>query len=250
VTLQHWTTVEERVLLDHYASGGVMDCLAKLPGRSVLSIYARARKIGLKTAVKASPYKQWQKSDHVDEAIRLVYQTPPKRGAVDALATKLMRPRWWISKRARDLGLVVPRLKELPWSDEEIDLLEQNAHKSPDRIARILKGYGYARSVAAIIVKRKRNHLGPRENPDPENLCANQLAKLMGVDAKTITRWIELEGLPATRRGTKRVPQQGGDQWQINLGKLRLWIGSHALQVDLRKVDRFWFIDLMVNRKT
>ncbi|SEO65420.1 hypothetical protein [Nitrosovibrio sp. Nv6] len=242
-----WTTAEERVLSQHYVDGGIEECLAKLPNRSASSIYARAGRLGLRTKIKCSPYKSWEKSEHVDESIRRGYQTTPERGDVESLANQLMRPRWWISKRARELGLTSPRFKEPRWTDAEVELLAKHAHKTLDTIARIFKKQGYVRSPVAIGVRRKRLHLGPRENPDPDFISARQLGVLMGVDAKTITRWIRMEGLPAIPGGTKRTPQQGGDMWRINLKKLHLWIGEHAVQVDLRKVDRFWFIDLMMD---
>lgn len=243
-----WTLAEERVLRQHYVDGGVEECLERLPHRSIASIYGRARHLGLKTQVKFTERKQWPNSEHIDNAIREVYQSTPTKGGVLALAGRLMRPRWWVSKRARDLGLTVPRFKEPEWCAAEEELLAINAHKSLCRIAHIFRRNGYTRTAVAIGIRRKRLQLGPRLNPDPDRSPANHVAKLMGVDPKTVTRWIEMEGLPAKRAGTKRTPQQGGDMWHINMKDLRAWVADHAVQVDLRKVDRFWFIDLMMGR--
>ncbi|SCX40588.1 hypothetical protein SAMN05720354_103136 [Nitrosospira sp. Nsp1] len=240
-----WTTKEEQVLRERYQSGGAIECSSELPNRTILSIYAHAAKIGLKTSARKPPYKS---SEHIDQAIRVTYQSTPKKGDIEALASRIMRPRWWVSRRAWQLGLVVPRFKEEPWSDVELELLDRHAHKNPEVIKLIFKKNGYERTATAIVNKRKRLELGLKLNPDPDHLTARQVAGLMGVDSGTVKRWIELEGLPAVRQGTKRTPQQGGDLWRINVRKLRLWIGSHAVQVDLRKVDRFWFIDLMANR--
>ena len=71
---------------------------------------------------------------------------------------------------------------------------------------------------------------------------------MFGVDGKTVTRWIACEDLPARRRGTARTAAQGGDEWEIERRKLRAWIRDHAQLVDLRKVDRYWFIDLAFGR--
>ena len=110
---------------------------------------------------------------------------------------------------------------------------------------RILRKAGYVRSATAVHVKRKRLKLGVAEERRAAGLySAHELAELLGVDPKTVTRWIAQEGLPARRRGTARTARQGADEWEIPITKLGPWIRDHAQLLDLRKVDRFWFIDL------
>ena len=55
---------------------------------------------------------RWASSESIDAQIRHVYQSAPRKNAVNALAERIQRPRWWVSKRARQLGLVAPRFKE------------------------------------------------------------------------------------------------------------------------------------------
>ena len=56
--------------------------------------------------------------------------------------------------RAAQLGLT--RVKEKPWSNEELKVLERNAHRPPAFIGRELKAVGFHRTVWAIFAKRRR----------------------------------------------------------------------------------------------
>ncbi len=178
----------------------------------------------------------------IDAEIRRVYEAKPEhRGVVNELARRVGRPRWWVGKRALVLELKAPRFKEPDWTARELELLSTFAHHQPSVIARKFKAHGFRRSETAIVVMRKRQAL---DLHDPDHFTAMQLAGLLGVDGKTVTRWIFHEGLPAGRRGTVRTPQQGGDMHWIERKQLRVWMGRHAQLIDLRKVDRFWFLDL------
>lgn len=240
----YWSTAEERTLREHYgAPGGPARC-AELLGRSVLAVYAHAQKLGLR-GVHYVPSgrgaRRYRLEPWIDAEIRRVYLERPSRDAIRTLAARVCRPRWWVIKRAIALGLTVPRFKEPAWSAKEIELLRALAHHLPEVIARKFRKAGYRRSPSAIVVQRKRLQLDLR---DPDHFTGRQLAALMGVDEITVRRWIRHEGLPADRRGTKRVAAQGGDMYWISRRDLRGWIARHAQLIDLRKVDRFWFIDL------
>lgn len=242
--LKQWLTTEDALIRQHYPLGGGLACLDVLPGRTLSAIYSRAGKLGLAAAnlqrgvQHRTPYEA---TELIDADIRRVYLSTPTRGIVNELARRVMRPKWWVSRRARSMGLVVPRFKELPWSAAELKIVEDNAHKVTAVIKRILRQRGFKRTETAIAIRVKREGF---DRHDPNHYTANQLALLLGIDGKTVTRWIELEGLPATRRGTKRTESQGGDQWWIERSALRAWIGKHAQLIDLRKVERYWFIDL------
>jgi hypothetical protein len=239
-----WGTDEERVLREHYGSpGGPAHC-AELLGRSIHAVYERAQRLGLRGVrhvFERPAARRYNIEPWIDAEIRRVFLDPPYRNAVKELAARVGRPRWWVSKRALALGLNYPRFKEPAWSAAEIELLRRLAHYVPREIMRKFRASGFSRSETAIVIKRKRLDLDLR---DPDHFTAGQLARLMGVDPTTVLRWIEREGLAASRRGTQRVAAQGGDMHWIARRDLRAWIARHAQLVDLRKVDRFWFIDL------
>lgn len=242
-----WTMREEKLLREHYPQGGVGGCLTHLPGRSAAAIYNHAAALGLQAPATQKHdlrRQRWKSSDQIDAVIRRVYQRTPTKGDVNDLAFAVGRPRWWVTKRAARLGLVTPRFKEPAWTDVERDIVRDNFHRSPATIQRMLKRAGFARTETAIMVMGKR--LGATREA-PLHLTARGLATLMGVDATTVAGWISRGLLKAKRRGTDRTSAQGGDQHWIHLRDVRAFIVDNAAVVDLRKVDKFWFIDLLAH---
>ncbi len=186
---------------------------------------------------------KYEFTPELDERIRNTYRQTPRRGAVKELATRLRLPRWRVSKRAREIGAYEPILKEKPWSDQELHILEQRSHLTPDRIQIALKKAGYKRSITGIIVKRKRM----RFLQNLKGMSAHQCAECFGLGcSKTVTRWIEKGWLKAERRGTKRIEENGGDMYFIKEKHLRQFVVENIGLIDIRKVDKFWFVDLLV----
>lgn len=230
-----WTGREEKLLRETYPSG----------------IYNHARGMGIDGPATARrggrPRERWASNEQIDRIITEVYQRAPKKNDIKKLAVTVGRPRWWVSKRAQKLGLVAPRFKEPPWSEAEIELVAANAHKAPPTIRLILAGKGFRRSPTAILVKLKRLGTGTGKNADVDHYTATALAKLFGIDVKSLTRWIDKGWLRAAKRGTARVEAQGGDEWWIHRRDIRAFIIESTAAVDIRKVDKFWFVEILVN---
>lgn len=242
-----WTVPEVNLVRESYGLQGGIDMLCKyLPHRTRGVIMQRGAKLGIRAYRQPRQRNRWPHDEHIDQAIRFVYQNNPQKAAIRALAEKLSRPRWWVSKRAAALGLAVPRYKEQPWSEREMAILESYHHRSLPVIARTLKKAGFRRTETAIAVKRKRLHLSAK---NPDVYTATELGGLMGVDRGTVAHWVEKFGLTATRKKTARTEKQGGDPYEIKRSILRRWVGDNAARVDLRKVDRFWFIDLLMGNR-
>ena len=174
--------------------------------------------------------------------IRDLYAAAPGRAQVQDVARRCGRPQWWVQKRAVQLGIVTPRYKEPLWSEAELAYLEAHAHLSVQVLRKKFAQRGWRRTASAIALRVKR---GGFPTQDPDRWVAAQLAVLMGVDRGTVTRWIKREGLPAavepSRTGTG---PDALEMYRVSRRDLRRWIGTHAQLVDLRKVDRYWFIDL------
>jgi hypothetical protein len=148
-------------------------------------------------------------------------------------------PHWALKKRARELGLA--RTKEQPWSEPELAILARYAWMSDERIRLKLKAAGYARSATAIHLKLRRMQFKRNGN----FYSANSLAQALGIDSHAVTRWIKSGHLKAKLRGTARGPQQNGDIYLIHEKDVRRFILEHPTDIDLRKVDQLWFIDLL-----
>ena len=137
----------------------------------------------------------------------------------------------------------MPHRKEPPWSSTEIDLLRKVPLHDPDRCAKIFREHGFQRSPTAISVKAKRETLSRRATRS--SLSGTEVARLLGIDNKTTTQWCITGFLPATRRGTRRLPQQGGDVWDIDPRRLKQFILENLERIDIRKVEKFSFVDLL-----
>src|SRR3989304_3150451 len=97
------------------------------------------------------------------------------------------------------------------------------------------------RSPTAVQLKAKR--LGLRKYA--EGYTALSLAEALGVDPHWVLARIRLGKLRASRRHTERTAQQGGDSWLIPAGALVDFLREPPYDVDLRKVDSLWFMDLI-----
>lgn len=239
-----WTGREEMLLRATYPVSGIAGAMTELPDRSARAIYQHARELGLHAPNVTAPRRRWRSTEHIDAAIRRTYESPAS-GAVNRLAQTIGRPRSWIHDRAIKIGCAVPRFKALPWSASEIELLHAHAHKTPSVIERIFRAKGYARTATAIRVQIKR--IGA-DTGDPNHYTARGLGLLMGVDAKTVTRWIEKGMLSASRRETARVTAQGGDEWWISRQQVRRFVIENVAAVDFRKVDKVWLVELLTGR--
>ena len=183
-------------------------------------------------------------SDQADQLIREAYLSPRNvkgMSSIHLLAKRLGMPHWALKKRARELGLA--RTKELPWSEAELAILSRYAWMSDERIRLKLKAAGYTRTVTGIHLKLKRM----RFKHDGSFYSACSLAQALGIDPHAVTRWIKSGHLKARLRGTARGPIQNGDTYAIQEKDVRQFILQHPTEIDLRKVDQLWFLDLITN---
>lgn len=163
------------------------------------------------------------------------------RTALTRAAADLGVPRWMVSRRGISLGLA--RAKEKPWGEEEIALLREWRHYSPGEISRRFRERGFTRSRLGIDVKRKRLRLTSHNQEN--GYTANALAGLFNIDQHAISKWIHNGLLRAERRLTCRTARQGGDGYWIRRDDVRAFIFTFPEQIDLRKVDPIWFIELL-----
>jgi len=242
-----WTEQENDVLRRYFTSRGAEACEAHLPGRPRGSIYQHANKLGLTRPRRGAGPRIARPAD-IDERIRHEWALldGKKRGEVGALAERLGVPRWWLSTRAKRLRLTVPHRKEPDWTAAEIALMSKVPLHDLRRCAEIFRQHGYARTATAIAVKATRLALS-RAFRDALSACA--AAKVLGVDTKTVIREILMGDLAAEKRPTARLPQQGGDPWAITPAALRRYILDHADRVDLRKVEKFAFLQIVAGEE-
>lgn len=176
-------------------------------------------------------------------AIEKVYKADSGNGQIASLAKKLNLPRWKVSRYAIRHGWIAKQKKEPNWTGKELQILGQNAYLSPERIQLRLKKAGFDRSVTGIVLKRKRLKL----LQDLDGQSARSFALCLGVDVHFVTRAINAGRLKARKRQTNRTEKQGGDIYYITDQMAKEYILTWINEIDIRKVDKEWFVDLIAN---
>ena len=185
--------------------------------------------------------KYWP-SEALDARIRQAYDARYRgndRRAILRLAVACDWPKWRVVRRAAELGL--SRIKEPPWNEAELALLEEWKFLTAEAIARKFRQAELARTATAIKLKLKRLDLDRRAGV----YSATALAAALGVDGHKIVAWIRARLLAAEPRGSARRPEQGGDSWLIREADVRAFIFAHAEEIDLAKVSKWWFLSLL-----
>jgi len=214
-------------------------CDAEVMGKYAIFCYEHA-------CEKRRRARKYLRSAEVDQVIREAYEAWRTRGdrkAIKLAAKRIEWPRWMVKLRARQLGLT--RVKESPWSNTELAILDQFGWMQPETLAVKLRERGFQRSVSGITQMRTRQMAGA----NGAWFTARGLAKLLGIDDHKVLRWIRAGLLPARRRGTNRTEAQGGDDWLIMRTAVRQFLIEHPVEYDLDKVDKYWFIDLLARAK-
>lgn len=240
-----WTTHEVRLLQDIYPHKGASAAAAALPERGLHAIYAKALRLGLSAPDNSSRLagRRFERvhvtTPQIDQMIRDAYTLRrQERGFCKRLAIEVDRPKWWVVQRAIQLGCGVQRISPVPWSKQEVEILEQCATWTPQAIARRLKANGFKRTATAVAVQLKRREI---DRHDPDRWTANELGPLLGVNPKTVADWIQRRGLPAKKLD---IGRQG--EYQIKRAGLRRWLKENHAYVDLRKVDQPWLWSLVL----
>jgi hypothetical protein len=239
-----WTTTEVTALREAYPAGGLPAAQEALPKRKRHAIYGKAQQLGLRAPPVLSPTagkrfaRKYPNSERIDDAIRHGYATATKRGDYGRIAVLVDRPKWWVHKRAAQLGLARNGDRRLDvWQREELAILEKYVACDIKVIGQKLRSAGFSRTPTAIGVKLKRLQL---DRTDPNAWTATDLGGLLGVNRATVADWIERRGLKA-----KKKPRGESFMWVVQRKDLRAWIASNPRWIDLRRVDQPWFMDLV-----
>lgn len=187
--------------------------------------------------------------DRTDQLIRKAYMTGhTKSGHVKKAAAQLGISQASISRRASALGVIRTVHKpNYEWTPEQLEILEQNAHKELEAINRILiKSGAPRRSVDAIRSRIRRLGIQLREAKiDAGVYTLSELARLMGVEKNTVKRHITSGALKAKQR-----PNVQQLEYVIDAKNVRTWIIQHLPQIDLAACDKYWLVDLLTGAIT
>lgn len=174
--------------------------------------------------------------------IKLLYRNKVCcNGDVKRFAERHGLPRWKITRYAQHMGWSAKQKKADKWTDRELRILRQSAHHCPEIIQKRLKNIGFKRTLHSIVLKRKRMRFLQNLNGQ----TAHSLAMCLGEDVHFVLRAIRTGLLKASKRIQNRTPQQGGNMWLIKDKDIREFIIENVNMIDLRKVDKFWFVGIL-----
>jgi hypothetical protein len=103
-----------------------------------------------------------------------------------------------------------------------------------------LKKAGYARSIASIVLKRKRM----RFLSNLKGMSAGLCAEFLGLDLHWVLNYIR-QGL--LKAEVIRRDREGKANYFIREKDLRKFIINNPDLIDLRKVEKYYFIELVAN---
>jgi len=180
-------------------------------------------------------------TSEMDKEIRYTYSiNTDNKPRVINLAKKFNMPRWAIYQRALKIDAVNSSHQKRPWEDEELKILEKNARYAPLTIMKRLATAGFQRSMASIVLKRKRMRL--LSNLDGVSACL--CADFLGVDLHWVLNHISTGSLKAE---VIRRDREGKANYYIREKDLRKFIITNPNLIDLRKVEKYYFIELVAN---
>lgn len=173
------------------------------------------------------PRKKYTLDEHGRRMILERYDSSTKR--ITELQRALGVPRDAIHKWAHDLG--VTRRSSRRWRAKEIAYLEQHTTKSPVDIAEHL-----GRPKSAVQAKMRMLGL---DVSDGYSLL--DIKDGLGCSHATSVEWVKRGWL----RGTRRVFDP--TTWNFTDAQIRDFIRKHPEEIDLRRVDQLWFLDVCLD---
>lgn len=179
-------------------------------------------------------------SDADRNLLRAVYGNPAYGNiseSIDYLVEKLHAPRTTIKNWAHKMGLA--RTRDNQWTHEELAYLEEYYQKPAGKRASIKSIANYlGRTEAAVRIKAKRMKFR-RAQSDTYTMYA--LADALGCDHHKVERWIK-RGWLVARRDLSR----DNGQYAISPKDIRRLIIEHPTEIDHRRADWIWLLDILV----
>ncbi|WP_367154689.1 MerR family DNA-binding transcriptional regulator [Methylomonas sp. HYX-M1] len=187
--------------------------------------------------------KRIEHTERTDKLIIAAYQSAGyNKGAVKKAVKATGFSIGTLHRRAAELGVVPSHRKLHSWEPWQVQLLEDNAHKSLSALnSMICRRGGPSRSLLAIAAQLKDLGLGQRQSRiDAGIYSAAQAAKLLGVTDDVIRRYINIGLLSAKQRDdiTKR-------EYSITDADLKKLLMTHTCEVNFTKIDKYWLVECL-----
>lgn len=235
-----WSEGDLAIMREHWAVLGTVRVRPMLSiWRSEGCIQGKAKRMGLSRTGKRAPYQRYAQSDLIDHQIRAAYATGTP-GEIKALSARLGRGAGWIKWRAMQLGCRPVRIKEPNWAPEEDAIVEAMEGRGVAAIRNALRKAGYQRGLKAVYQRLRTRGLDLHGD---DHMTLPAIAHAMGLDDKSVDRWVRVYGLKTTTRRNYRGEKMH-IRW-VSRAELRRFILENLVYVDIRKADKFWLVDLL-----
>lgn len=196
-----WTTAEDECLRDAYSAGGIALARRALPDRSDVSLYKRARRLGL------SRRRRWTHAD--DEALRDLWDLGLR---LSAISKQLNRTKATIYWRAQKLGLPLG----CPDGFEHLTAAADRVGYSPCTLRRIMRWAG--KKVRAALSRPTGGHWR-RQIVDPVDVdeavaawlrteTANSAAKRLGISGDRLRARLRKVGVAISTERHARITDE------------------------------------------
>lgn len=206
--------------------------------------------LGFNVVSRRETRRIYEITPEIETVLRKVYSLPFKSKkrqdlgipSIQDAARDLSVPSYTLKKFARELGLT--RTKDLPWSEEEIKILDEQGYKSTAGLNRIFRKKGFVRTEVGIELMRARR----RSHKASPYFSLNAIARLFGVDGHLVTDWVEKGWLRAEYKETKKNKGDGdgrGDTRVADKNSIYRFVVEHPEAFDLRRVDQLWFLHVI-----
>lgn len=166
-----------------------------------------------------------------DELIRKRYDS--QTSTINDLVDIFKVPRWAVHQRA--IALEVARTYDFRgWTPEQVAFLEKHYGRKSSRWL----GKKLGRTPMAVMLKKKR--LGLRKTADGYTL--RMLCEGLGCDHHKVAKW-ESEGWIKSR--PLGIYHPTSEYRYFTDDAIRKFIRRHPEQIDLKRVEKMWFIDVL-----
>ena len=177
------------------------------------------------------PKRKYILDEHGRQLILERYDSSTQR--ITELQQVLGVPRSMIHKWAYELG--VTRRFARRWNEKDLAYLEK--HAMTQRIEKTAKHLG--RSKNAVQIKMWELRLAVSDGYTLEDIEHG-----MGCSHTTAIAWVKRGWLKGTRRAFDATT------WNFSDDQIRAFFRSHPEEIDLRRVDKLWFLDVCLELGT
>lgn len=131
------------------------------------------------------------------------------------------------------------------WKEEELQILEDNAHQRNTYIQTLLREKGYYRSVGAIVKKKSVENIRWKEARLTMGIfSAREVAEGMNVNVNTVLLWIQKGWLKSEDSG---VMVGRMEMLSIQARDVKKFIKNHLESIQFYKVDKYWVMDILMD---